>query len=241
MQMYTKLAPWWPLLSAPADYAEEAASFLGILELSPWDRPTLLELGSGGGNLASHLKAHVDATLSDMSPEMLAVSQQLNPELEHIAGDMRTLRLGRTFDIVLIHDAVMYCASRDDLRAALETAAVHCRAGGTVIVAPDDVRETFEAETDHGGEDGPDGRALRYLEWSWDPDPTDDWVEVVYTIVTRDADGHMAVELDRHREGLFTVEAWAAVFADVGLEARVVRDSWDRHVFVARKPGQGAL
>jgi hypothetical protein len=26
-KLYTTLAPWWPLLSAPADYAEEAAFY----------------------------------------------------------------------------------------------------------------------------------------------------------------------------------------------------------------------
>ena len=33
---------------------------------------------------------------------------------------------------------------------------------------PDHVRETFEPESEVGGEDGPDGRALRYLDWAWD-------------------------------------------------------------------------
>jgi SAM-dependent methyltransferase len=241
MKMYTTLAPWWPLLSKPADYAEEAASFVAMMQIPPGTRPTLLELGSGGGNLASHVKAHVSATLSDLSPDMLAVSRQLNPELEHVQGDMRTLRLDRTFDVVLIHDAVMYCATRDDLRAALITAAVHCRAGGLVIVAPDDVRESFAPETASGGEDGADGRALRYLEWSWDPDPDDDHFEVAYAIVTRDQDGRVNVELDHHREGLFPTATWIELFRDAGLAATVVPDAWDRHVFVARKDSDAGL
>ena len=165
---------------------------------------------------------------------MLAVSRQLNPELEHVEGDMRRLRLGRQFDVVLIHDAVAYCATRADLAAALETAAVHCRPGGTVIVAPDYVRETFEPGTDHGGEDGPDGRGLRYLEWTWDPDPDDESMEVVYTIVTRDAEGRLAVDLDHHHEGLFAEATWLELFREAGLAPRVVHDQWGRHVFVGR-------
>lgn len=235
MKMYTTLAPWWPLLSSPADYADEAESFLALMQIPPGERPTLLELGSGGGNLASHLEAHVTATLTDLSPEMLAVSRQLNPGLEHVHGDMRTLRLGRTFDIVLIHDAIMYCASITDLRAALTTAALHCRSGGMVIVAPDDVKESYRPDTDSGGEDAPDGRGLRYLEWSWDPDPVDDWMEVVYAIVTRDADGRVTVELDRHREGLFAVHTWLDELDAAGIAATVVPDRWNRHVFVGRK------
>ena len=238
MKMYSTLASWWPLLSAPADYADEAESFLAMTEIAPGDRPTLLELGSGGGNLASHLKRHVRATLSDLAPAMLAVSLQLNPELEHIEGDMRTLRLDRTFDVVLIHDAVAYCTTRDDLRAALTTAAVHCRPGGTVIVAPDYVKESFEPGTESGGEDAPDGRALRYLEWTWDPDPADTTMEVVYAIVLRERDGEMRVELDQHHEGLFAEGEWLAACRDAGLTPRVIHDRWGRHVFVGRREGE---
>jgi hypothetical protein len=131
----------------------------------------------------------------------------------------------------------MYCTSLADLRAALTTAAVHCRPGGLVIVAPDEVRETWEPETSSGGEDGRDGRALRYLEWTFDPDPSDTITEVAYTIVTREADGQMRVVLDRHVEGLFPEADWLATFRDAGLTPRVVHDAWSRHVFVARKGG----
>jgi SAM-dependent methyltransferase len=239
MKMYSTLAPWWPLLSSPADYAEEAESFLSMLDLRPGERPSLLELGSGGGNLASHLKAHVTATLSDVSPDMLAVSRQLNPELEHLQGDMRRLRLGRVFDVVLIHDAIAYCTTRDDLAAALGTAAAHCRPGGTVIVAPDYVKESYAPTTDWGGEDGEDGRALRYLEWTWDPDPGDETMEVAYTIVTRDPVGRLRVELDEHHEGLFAEAVWLELLREAGLAPTVVHDQWNRHVFVARRLREG--
>jgi SAM-dependent methyltransferase len=234
--LYTELAPWWPIFSDPADYGEEVDEFMQILDLPPSESPrTLLELGSGGGNLASHLKAHFRVTLSDLSPDMLAVSRALNPELEHIQGDMRSLRLGRAFDSVLIHDAIMYCTTPEDVRAALATAAIHCRPGGTVLVAPDYVRETFTPATSHGGEDGPDGRALRYLEWTTDPDPTDTTFETIYTIVMRDVDGKIRVELDQHTEGLFPEADWLAWFAEAGFTVRVARDKWDRHIFVGVK------
>ena len=61
---------------------------------------------------------------------MLEVSKALNPQCEHILGDMRTLRMDRSFDAVFIHDAIMHMTTREDLRAAMETAFVHCRPGG---------------------------------------------------------------------------------------------------------------
>jgi hypothetical protein len=66
LQLSTRLAEWWPLLSDPADYREEAEIFRRVLLPDPGpEPPTLLELGSGGGNNASHLKRHFRMKLVD--------------------------------------------------------------------------------------------------------------------------------------------------------------------------------
>ncbi len=241
-KLYGELAAWWPLLSAPADYAEEAAGYQRILlEGCEQPTPTLLELGSGGGNNASHLKARFSMVLVDRSPDMMQVSRALNPECEHIEGDMRTVRLGRQFDCVFVHDAITYMTTEADLRRALETAYVHCRPGATALFAPDHVRENFRASTDHGGHDGVD-RGLRYLEWTWDPDPADRSYVVDYAYLLRESDGSMHVEWDRHIEGLFARGDWLRLLADVGFQARVVPfehselEPGQYEVFVGRRP-----
>ncbi len=153
-------------------------------------------------------------TLVDRSPGMLAVSRGLNPECEHIEGDMRTVRLDRLFDAVFVHDAVMYMTTEADLRAAMETAFAHCQPGGAALFAPDHVRENFRPTTKHGGHDG-DGRSLRYLEWTWDPDPTDSTYNVEFAYLLREADGPVRVEQDRHVFGLFSREAWLRLLGEV--------------------------
>jgi trans-aconitate methyltransferase len=60
-------------------------------------------------------------TLVDLSEEMLVVSRRLNPECEHLLGDMRTLRLGRSFDAVFVHDAIDYMTTEADLRRAVRS------------------------------------------------------------------------------------------------------------------------
>ena len=94
MKLYDQLAEWWPLMSAPSEYEEEAAFYERAL-VESCDGPCrgVLELGSGGGNNASHMKKRFTMVLADRSPGMLAVSRALNPECEHVEGDMRTLRL----------------------------------------------------------------------------------------------------------------------------------------------------
>jgi trans-aconitate methyltransferase len=147
-KLYDELAAWWPLMSAPADYAEEAAFFGDTFEAE--GARTILELGSGGGNNASHLKARFNLVLVEPSAGMLTVSRVLNPECEHIQGDMRSVRLGREFGGIFVHDAVTYMTSESDLSLAIKTAFVHCRPGGVAIFAPDAIRETFHPGTDHG-------------------------------------------------------------------------------------------
>jgi len=234
LRIYDEFAEWWPLFSPPEHYVEEAADLLR--RLGPVARrtsATLLELGSGGGSLAFHLQPHFALTLTDRSPGMLAVNRAANPRAEHILGDMRTLRLGRRFDVVLVHDAIMYATEPADVRATLETAALHCRTDGIVAVLPDYLRETFVPGTDHGGEDASDGRGFRYLEWRWDPDASDDSYLVDYAFLLRDRDGAVRVIHDRHVEGLFARARWLAWFDDVGLSATSAIDDWGRDVFLA--------
>lgn len=236
LRMYSDLASWWPLLSPPSHYTEEAADLLpDLLDTTPPPRRTLLELGCGGGSLASHFKKHFTLTLTDRSPQMIEVSKAVNPECEHIVGDMMTLDLGREFDRVFVHDAIMYALDRDALRAAMRTAYRHCRSGGAAIFVPDHVRETFEPETDHGGEDGADGRGLRYLEWSWDADPDDDVYEVAYAFLLREADGRVHVDVEQHQHGCFARADWLAWLRETGFEARARTDPWSRDVFVCVK------
>jgi SAM-dependent methyltransferase len=236
-RLYSDLASWWSLLSPPVHYVEEAEDLLPLLRegVGESTTATLLELGAGGGSLASHLKPYFRLTLTDRSPEMLANSRRVNPESEHIVGDMRSLDLGREFDRVLIHDAIMYLTEPGDVQAALRTAARHCRRGGRLVVLPDCVRETFTPATECGGEDGPDGRGLRYLQWSWDPDPTDHTFETNYAYLLREADGSVRAELDCHLIGCFPRGDWLAWLADAGFRTWIHTDPWRADVFVGDK------
>lgn len=239
-KLYNELAEWWPLMSAPADYAEEATVYGDLLAGSDV-RPirSVLELGSGGGNNASHMKARFALTLVELSSAMVEVSKRLNPQCQHHQGDMRSVRLDQQFDAVFVHDAICYMSTIDDLRRAMETAFVHCRPGGVALFCPDHVAETFESSTDHGGHDG-NGRALRYLEWTWDPDPSDSTYLVDYSYLLRTGTETRVVH-DRHVEGLFTRAAWLDTLRSVGFEPQSLMYDHSEverpiEMFLARRP-----
>jgi trans-aconitate methyltransferase len=241
MKLYSSLAEWWPLFSPPEEYAEEAAFYAKhLLAAGTAPANSLLELGSGGGNNASYLKKHFEsATLVDLSPEMLAVSRRLNPDCEHVAGDMRSVQLGRKFDRVFVHDAICYMTTLVDLERAIRTAWEHLQPGGAALFAPDYVRETFRTGTDCGGSDS--GRlGLRYLEWVHEPEPGGSAYYADYVCALRREDGSVDIVHERHHEGLFARAEWMEILERTGFEAGVVpfehSEAGPLEVFVAVKP-----
>jgi SAM-dependent methyltransferase len=236
MKLYDELAEWWPVFSDPREYRRDATHFMRVLRHATKPAPhTVLELGSGGGNSASYLKSRFEMTLVDISPRMLSVSRKLNPDCKHVKGDIRTVRLGRTFDAVFVHDAICHMTTEADLRAVMQTAYEHCRPGGVTLFVPDFVRETFVEGTDQGGSDSPRG-SVRFLQWIVDPDPRDTTYLVDFAILIRDKEGDARVVHDRHVQGLFPRARWLRMLREVGFKTAVVRDDEVRELFLGRRP-----
>ncbi|HEY1421195.1 MAG TPA: class I SAM-dependent methyltransferase [Candidatus Dormibacteraeota bacterium] len=239
MKLYDELADWWPAFSDPAEYRREVARFAGVLRESTRPRPrTVLELGSGGGNSALHLKKRFAMTLVDISPRMLTVSRRLNPDCEHVRGDIRSVRLRRTFDAVYVHDAICHMTTERDLQAVMRTAYEHCRPGGAALFVPDFLRETFEEGTDQGGGESERG-SVRFLQWIVDPDPADTTYVVDFAILLRGRRGEARVAHDRHLLGLFPRALWMRLLRGVGFRPTVVKGSGVRDAFLARRPPSG--
>jgi SAM-dependent methyltransferase len=236
-KLYADLAEWWPIFSVPEEYRKEAAYFVRALNRSVEPAPgSVLELGSGGGNNAFHLKKKFAMTLVDLSRQMLALSRTLNPECEHLEGDMRTIRLRRTFDGVFVYDAICHMTTEADLRAVMRTAFEHLRPGGVALFVPDFVRETFVEYTDHGGNDTSRG-SVRYVQWVTDPDPRDSTYLVDFGILIRDTKAQTRLVHDRHTYGLFPRATWRRLMREVGFDLRSVKlpDGFGRDLFAGRR------
>lgn len=180
----------------------------------------MLELGVGGGHNLSHLTGGFECTAMDLSPDMLALSQSLNPGIPHHVGDMRYLRLDQTFDVVLIHDASSYLLTELDLENTFQTAARHLRPGGILVVAPDWVEETFPDGWVYTWDRQQEGIEVNIQEVMVDADPTDTQVESTYTYTIK-KDGKVTVELDAHITGLFAINTWSKLMEDAGFSVEV--------------------
>ena len=222
LRLYNDLAYLWPVISPAEDYGDEAVHWLRAIETKLGAGPHyLLELGVGGGHHLSHLTGHHRATAVDVSPNMLDLSRRLNPGVDHHLGDMRTVRLARRFDAVLIHDAISYMLTEDDLLAAFNTARAHLRPGGLLLIAPDIVAEAFRegAVIRWSTSNGPVSVVTE--ERLHDPDPSDTQIESWFTYEITE-NGSRRVERDRHVTGLFPVSAWMRLLEEAGFDAGMV-------------------
>ncbi|MEM7605476.1 MAG: class I SAM-dependent methyltransferase [Myxococcota bacterium] len=242
--LYSDLTPFYRLLDPLEDHADEGEAFGELFESATDVRSALLELGAGAGNGAYYLKSRFDrAVLTDLSPSMLGLSERINGDCDHRVGDMRTLRLGQTFDCVLVHDAISYLTSEDDLAACFTTAYEHLRPGGAALFVPDCTKESFcEWHEDHAGDDGL--RSLRALSWSHDPDPSDDTHLVEFAFLLRE-NGEVRAVHDTHLCGLFAEDTWGARLRGAGFNVRPVarplpeeyaRSPFTERMFLATRP-----
>ena len=201
-RLYSDLASWWPHVANRESYATESAAFLRMMdEAAGREVQSILELGAGSGMLASHFDGKREVVLTDLSSEMLDVSRKHNPSRQHIQDDMRTMRLDRHFDAVLLQDAVMYLTHPDDLLATFKTAAAHLKPGGVLLCLPDLVKEEFQETSMSGGSLGQP--AAQLLEWHWDPNPDDHTYRIDMSFMFKHTDGHMETVHEHHELGLY--------------------------------------
>ena len=245
-RMYDDFAHLWPLISHHSDYEFEAKHWRNALtaELGQGGL-RILELGVGGGNNLHHIlypqcdgrpsreaacngehmrhdrPAH-DAVVVDPSEKMLANCLRLNPTVEYHIGDMQTVRLDsdEKFDAVLIHDAVCYLMSEDDINATLATARFHLRQGGVLIMAPDWFTETYPGTRLEAGIRRDVSPEFASIEYDHDPDPTDSTLESVFVYIIKNPDGSVRVEEDRHITGIFSIGTWLGLMERAGFRAK---------------------
>lgn len=222
-RLYTDLAWLWPMWGdAAEEYAHYCRHVTGLIEHHA-ERPagTLLDIGCGGGKNVFNLKGKFNVTGVDLSPTMLAQAGALNPESTFVHGDMRTFRLGRTFDAILMDDAISYMTSLADFVAAFRTASAHLNSGGVLVATPDVTTETFRQNktiATPGTRTGTKGEVeVVFVENVYDPDPEDEQYETTILYLIRDL-GHLRMETDHWTMGLFSLDTWRRVLRETGFE-----------------------
>ena len=217
--LYSTLAHLWTLFSPPEEYVEEVATFRERLRRGGVnDGARILHLGSGGGSVDANLKRFYSVTGVELSQAMIDVATRVNPEVNYVQGDMRNCRLGRTFDAVLVHDAISYMTSIEELEMVYRTTAAHLTTGGILIALPEELRERLPHIVPDVSTLSEGNVVIHVIETHYDFDPADNVHESVFVFMIHDGDS-LRVEVDRHRVGVFELDDFLGAIDRAGFEA----------------------
>ena len=212
---YNDLAWTEELLASLSDYKKEAQICIDLINRTAPEYPhTMLHLGSGAGGHDIFFKRHFRVTGVDLSQGMLNKARKLHPDIEYLEGDMRTLRLNRQFDVVAIPDSIDYMVSPDDLRQAMQTAVVHLKRGGVLLVVAKTV-ETFQNNNfAYTGEK--EDVHVTLLENNYINPARPNTYDATFIYLIRQQ-GELAIHTENQVLGLFPRETWQKLFSDNNL------------------------
>lgn len=139
MTVFGSYSYYYNLFYRDKDYIGEADYVDGLVRRFIPSAVTMLNLGCGTGNHDFELaRKGYRITGIDLSAEMLAVAQQRTTEtgsdICFRQGDVRSVRLDRTFDVaVSLFHVMSYQTGNEDLVSALATVRAHLKPGGIFI------------------------------------------------------------------------------------------------------------
>ena len=136
--VYGKSARIYDLLYVGAgikDYPLEAAGLHNIIQGADPQAKTLLDVACGTGAHLAELRRWYEVEGVDQSPDMLAVAQARLPGVPLHVADMRTLDLGKSFDVVMcLFSSIGYITDPAELRSTIGRLAAHIAPGGVLIL-----------------------------------------------------------------------------------------------------------
>ncbi len=228
---YNQLAWTEDFLADPADYEQEVAHYADLV----WqhaDPPvkTLLHFGCGAGGHDLYFKRYFAVTGVDLSVGMLDKAREKNPEIEYIEGDMRTIRLDRQFDAVVIPDSIDYIATRGGLQQVIQTAALHLRTGGVLLIVCSTAEQFRNNNFVYTGEK--DDVHVTLFENNYANPYTPQTHEITLFYLIR-RNGALETYSEHIVAGLFPQASWEALFTQAGLTvySQNLFGAYDQYLF----------
>ncbi|MBI4668507.1 MAG: methyltransferase domain-containing protein [Elusimicrobia bacterium] len=229
-RMYNDLAWLFPIVGPLRDYLKETESAFRLMKRSCAPIKTILHLGSGAGRNDYVFKKHARVTGVDISPAMVKLAKKLNPEAAYHIGDMRTIRLEKTFDAVVDWDSINHILTTSDLKKAFAAAYRHLRDRGVFFFLLEIDKEQFQQNATKYFSNKEIGIEVTFIENMHDPYPRDTTYESTFVYLIR-RKGRLAIETDRFLCGLYSIKTILQLLGKSGFQARCVK----------YKPGPEAL
>ena len=132
MESYDVFAPFYDAVQG--DRADHSAYIRSLIEDHHPQAKTLLELACGTGSVMKQLERYYDVSGVDRSEAMLAVARRKLSEARLVRGDMTTIDLGETFDVVLCaFDSINHLVRFEEWEAVFDRALAHLNDAGIFV------------------------------------------------------------------------------------------------------------
>jgi SAM-dependent methyltransferase len=143
MKTFDAYSQYYDLLYCDKNYLAEVEYIVSHIKKYLPNAKHILELGCGTGAHAEHLAwLGFEVVGVDMSETMLAraearkakLPKDIGSRLTFIHGDVRSIRIGQTYDAVIsLFHVMSYQTTNADLKAVFTTAATHLTIGGVFL------------------------------------------------------------------------------------------------------------
>jgi SAM-dependent methyltransferase len=211
---YTRRPELYDLEYSFKDYEGECARIEEIARNHVPTARTLLDVACGTGKHLACLRTRFDCEGVDIDPGLLGIARERLGDVPLHEGDMRTLDLGRRFDVVTcLFSAIGFVRDLDGLANAARALAAHVAEGGLLIVEPWLTPDVWQPGRPHVLAANDEGLALARVTVAGQRG-TVSTTAMYYTVGTRDG-----VEQWRedHELGLFTHDEMRAALEATGL------------------------
>ena len=197
------------------DYAAESAALVEHVRRHAPAARTLLDVACGTGKHLEHLRAHFVCEGVDLDPGLLAVARTRVPDVPLGVADMRTLDLGRTFDVVTcLFSAIGFVGGPDALADTARAFARHLAPGGVALVEPWLTPDVWVPDRPHLLSHEEPGFALARATVSGLRGERVSTTEMHYLVATPQGVEHF---VEHHELYLFTDDEMRAAFERAGL------------------------
>ncbi len=226
---YSDLAWVDSIIALPDDYKDETEFYVKLIKKNiKINSETLLHLGCGAGGHDYTFKKYFKITGVDISQKMLEIAQRRNPGIEYICADMRSVKLKRCFDAIVIPDSIGYMVTATDLRKTIRTACRYLKSGGLLLITAL-VREDFrENNFVYTGSKGTTEVTIFENNYAFRNQSAYE-AALFYLIRQR---GNLKIFTECHKLGLFPLKTWYCLLKNAGLKVKrvTVKNSYDRFI-----------
>jgi ubiquinone/menaquinone biosynthesis C-methylase UbiE len=234
--LHNKLAKYYDRIYSFRDYLDEAVRLQNlIIKYSESGGNSLLDVACGTGLHLKHLKDDFSCTGVDVSKSMLKIAKKNVKGVTFKEADMKTLRLGKQFDVILcLLGSIGYVKTPARLEKTMQNFSKHLRKGGLALIEPSHAKSAYvTGEPRITTYDGKDAKIARVNYTNFRQ--TTAVLNMHILIAERGKD--VKYFIDRHELGLFGINNTLRAMKAAGLKSKYLKNGLmpGRELFVGIK------